>query len=389
MINFRSALVVSLTFLCTSVFAETDPMKFTLFFDATEEEGIFIVGDHPLLGNGDITRAPMMVRPLETDEKPIWKLGFDFGDETPTQYRYVLRQLVSERWGDVSNGEFVGPWVAVDSKETEKAANQIEQRTFDSPSRTFRIDGFEHELDPNGQPRNLYVYLPPGYDESEERYPVLYMHDGSNIFESIPDGPFGQWNADRAADVLIHSGKIDPIVIVGINNSPNRILEYLPPEDDFRDDPGIADQTANYYINAVKPYIDENYRTNPDPEVTSVSGSSMGGLLSMYFLWHHHEEFAARAGALSPSFRIFPDLMNWFEENSVPANVRLWMDNGTGSEPTYDSMFRTYIVRDHFLRDGTTISPSFQHHIYAGAQHNEPSWAARFEEVLLFLYGKK
>jgi len=131
--------------------------------------------------------------------------------------------------------------------------------------------------------RDVMVWLPPSYYKSpNKRYPVLYVHDGQNVF--APNSVYsGEWRMDETADSLIKAGKTEEFIIVAINNTKDRWVEYSgTPE-------GMA--YINFIIHNLKPFIDANYRTKPDRNNTAAIGSSMGGLISFYMVWLYPEVF--------------------------------------------------------------------------------------------------
>ena len=366
----------------SSAAQDTVRVDFAFSFATGGGEGLFILGDHPLLGDGDVTRAPKMVAVPGTRRFVEWRLPVEFSPGTEFTYRYVLRDLDPVKWADQTNGVFVSKPLTFSLPDEEPPSGRSLPEN-PSPSRTMKQTPF----DGDGDNSAIYIYLPPGYEDGKRHYPVLYMHDGQNLFASIPDGPFGQWNVDTTADALIEAGRIPPIIIVGVANGPARIAEYSPPSVDFRGESGTGDQMARYYIDQVKPYIDRQFRALPSPADTAVCGSSMGGLFSAYLLKNHREEFAAKAACLSPSFVLFGDWPVAPGDAVYWPEARLWLDSGTGTEPHHDGLARTLEVRDSFLRGGHVLGQDFMHRVYPEAQHREAAWADRFDDVLLFLFG--
>lgn len=147
--------------------------------------------------------------------------------------------------------------------------------------------------------RRIWLYLPPDYAKSKKHYPVMYMHDGQNIFDEYTSA-FGEWGVDECADSLIRNGK-PACIIVGIDNGPDRMNEYNPYDrDDFGK--GTGNQYLDFIVKNLKPHIDKQYRTLPTNAHTIIAGSSMGGLISYYALLKYPEVFG-KGGIFSPSFR--------------------------------------------------------------------------------------
>lgn len=146
--------------------------------------------------------------------------------------------------------------------------------------------------------RKIWIYLPEDYSKNKKRYPVLYMHDGQNLFDEYTSG-FGEWGVDEILDSLIDKGKPASIV-VGIENGPHRLNEYNPFYFE-RFGNGEGDAYLDFLTQTLKPYIDKNYRTLPSKENTLIAGSSMGGLISYYAILHRPDVFG-KGGIFSPSF---------------------------------------------------------------------------------------
>ena len=186
---------------------------------------------------------------------------------------------------------------------------------------------YHHNIDAYGlKPRDVIVWLPPGYDKDiTKQYPVLYMHDGQNIFDPKTSSMGNDWQLDETADSLIVNGLIDPLIIVGIYNTPDRSAEYL------------GTDTARIYMKLVtkiiKPLIDETYRTKPGRDFTATGGSSAAGLLSFMLLWEHADVFSM-AACISPVFRHTSetDTINYIDnvlnDDNIHRDFLLYLENG-------------------------------------------------------------
>jgi predicted alpha/beta superfamily hydrolase len=231
-------------------------------------------------------------------------------------------------------------------------------------------------------PRRLTIYLPPGYERGESRYPVLYMHDGQNLFEPerafVPGQP---WRLGEAADAAIGERAADPMIIVGIDHAgPGRIDEYTPTRDESRHAGGKADEYAKMLIEQLKPLIDSRYRTLPDDAATG--GSSLGGLVSLYLGLTRPDVFK-RLAAMSPSV--------WWDKRSILEFVdrftaprpRIWLDVGgrEGRETLRDA--RT--LNDRLRKKGWTDEDLHFEEDPRG-DHSERAWARRARPMLEFLF---
>ena len=146
--------------------------------------------------------------------------------------------------------------------------------------------------------RRIWIYLPPDYKASHKKYPVLYMHDGQNIFDEY-SAAFGEWGVDECMDSLIKKGT-RACIVVGVDNGSERMQEYNPYE--FKEfGKGKGDQYIDFLVKTLKPFIDKHYRTLPSAENTLIAGSSMGGLISYYAMLKYPSVFG-KAGIFSPAF---------------------------------------------------------------------------------------
>jgi metallo-beta-lactamase class B len=156
--------------------------------------------------------------------------------------------------------------------------------------------------------RRIWLYLPPDYHATERSYPVLYMHDGQNLFDAATSFA-GEWEVDETLNALFQEG--DPgIIVVGIDNGgANRIPEYTPwPNPTYGG--GEGDAYIDFLIETLKPYIDAHYRTLTGPEYTGIMGSSLGGLISLYGALREPEVFG-KAGVFSPSLWFTNDIFTY------------------------------------------------------------------------------
>jgi predicted alpha/beta superfamily hydrolase len=249
-----------------------------------------------------------------------------------------------------------------------------------APAGTIRI--VERFASPQlGNSRNLRIYLPPGYDaHPQQRYPVLYMHDGQNLFDATTAGYGVAWDIGTTMDKLIASGAIAPAIVVGIDNTKDRVEEYTPCCD-ARHGGGKLDAYMAFIVDTVKPWADANLRTLADREHTAIMGSSLGGIASVYIAQQHPEVFS-RAGGVSSSF--------WWNDGgfikNVPARqpVKFYIDAGTGGDGLED----TRKMRDAMLAKGYRLNQDLYYYEAEGGIHNEKSWAARVHLPLTWFFRK-
>lgn len=265
-------------------------------------------------------------------------------------------------------------------------------------------------------PRNVEVYLPAAYfKEPDRRFPVLYMHDGQNVFNPDTSTHEIAWQADKTADSLMAAGSIEPFIIVAMWNTFNtRYMEYFPekafdyfkPEDRKTMDElavkmgvepkWLADEYLKFIVDELKPHIDRNYQTLPDMKHTSICGSSMGGLISMYALSEYPDVFG-QAACVSTHWPVLFDNENMapsqairdYMKDKLPSSKshRIWFDYGTATLDQYYEVHQK-MVDGIMNKKGYEKGKNWETRKYEGAEHNEKSWQMRFGEVLKFLYGK-
>jgi predicted alpha/beta superfamily hydrolase len=235
------------------------------------------------------------------------------------------------------------------------------------------------------RPRDVVVYLPPGYDDSHARYPVLYMHDGQNLFD--PETAFvrGQhWRLGEMADMLVLEGRVEPLIIVGVNHAgPFRLHEYTPTRDP-RLGGGLARDYGRLLTEELKPFIDARYRTRVHRDQTGLGGSSLGGLSTM-FLGLRHADVFGRLAVMSPSV--------WWGRHAIVRHVartrakpetRIWLDMGTAESRNGIAdarRLRAALVKAGW-REDVDLAYSEPH----GHAHTEAAWAHRVGDVLQYLF---
>ncbi|MEM9055418.1 MAG: alpha/beta fold hydrolase [Pseudomonadota bacterium] len=283
------------------------------------------------------------------------------------------------------------------------------QPDIPSPSRLqaqlVEIKDFQSEF---VQPRNITVWLPEGYlPYGDERYPVIYAHDGQNLFE--PGYSYGgvEWGLDETAEQLMKTGNLRPAIIVGIWNTDKRWQEYAPQKviENISGDiasewlgteiPALyGDAYLRFIVEELKPHIDAAYETAPDRTNTYIMGSSMGGLISLYAAAEYPDTFS-RAAAVSihwpladPESSLAPqatEAMQAYLATSAldKTRQRIWFDNGTETLDQYYPPYAT--AMEAWFREQGWSETAAQFHTYDGTEHSEAAWAARTDDILRFL----
>jgi len=233
----------------------------------------------------------------------------------------------------------------------------------------------------------VLVYLPPGYDQADARYPVLYLQDGQNLFDAATAFAGNEWRADVIADDQILRGCAEPLVMVGLyNTGVRRISEYTPTRDRRTRKGGKAERYAQMLAREVKPFIDHAYRTRKSAADTGVGGSSLGALVSLVAGLRYPRVFGKLA-LMSPSVwwdehSILPLIEAWMPERPP----RVWLDTGTaeGSNPA-KVVADARLMREALAAKGVEL----RYEEAQGYEHNEAAWSARFGAVLEYLFPAK
>ena len=247
-----------------------------------------------------------------------------------------------------------------------------------------------------GREVHVYVMLPNSYHKSEKRYPVLYMHDGQNLF----DEKIGYGNMTWGIlDTYIENPKLPEVIIVGIENGgPQRSNELVPFHFNFAElgYPKFGDQLLggktddylSFIVNDVKPYIDKTYRTYKSAKNTAIMGSSFGGVCSTYAAFEYGEYFS-RFGCVSNAYYVIQKEMENLAKNSNLDHVKkLYMDTGTKEDSTAIES-QNYIDSNQAMFDIIKEKVDYKKirfEIVKDAVHNEDAWRDRFADIITFLF---
>lgn len=244
-------------------------------------------------------------------------------------------------------------------------------------------------------PRNIEVFLPPGYDSSST-YDVLYIHDGQNVFNPHTSFAGEAWELEKAMIKLYKKGLIRPTLVVAIWNTPLRMQEYMPgkPKEKVMDaarkhgweeEKILSDKYLKFIVEELKPFIDNTYSTNPNRENTFIMGSSMGGLISFYGLTEYPEVFGG-AACISTHWPALDGVFLEYVAKNIPApgKHKIYFDYGTA---TIDALYEPYQLKV----DSMMNAAGYSHGInwlsrkFDGADHSEQAWRKRVHIPLEFL----
>ncbi|MEW5738751.1 MAG: alpha/beta hydrolase-fold protein [Myxococcota bacterium] len=238
-----------------------------------------------------------------------------------------------------------------------------------------------------GNSRGVYVYLPPTYlENSAARFPVVYMHDGQNLFDPAMAFDGVTWRVAEAIDEAAGTGRFPEAIVVGPNNAGSeRIAEYTPTADPSYGG-GRGDLYLRMLVEELKPRVDQELRTRPGRETTALIGSSLGGLISSYAGVKKPETFGL-IGAMSPSTwwdnRV---LLTFVGQTGATRPLKVYVDSGD-SGPSSDGVADTRDLAAAYRAVGYVDGVNFTFVVQAGATHTESAWAARLPGALEALLG--
>jgi predicted alpha/beta superfamily hydrolase len=231
-----------------------------------------------------------------------------------------------------------------------------------------------------GRTRRIWVYLPPDYESSARHYPVMYMHDGQNVFDAYTSFA-GEWEVDENLNDLAESGREVPIVVAIDNGGTQRIDEYSPWRDNTYGG-GQGNEYIDFIINTLKPHIDSVYRTRPGRDHTGIMGSSMGGLISLYGALKRPDVFG-KAGVFSPSYWFSDSLWTFARDVEKQHPMRIYQLAGTGEG---SSTVNNVLGMEDSLKQYGFSGEEVKSRIVQGAGHNEAFWRSEFREAYLWLF---
>ena len=341
-----------------------------------DSDRIYIAGNQAVLGNWNPRAVPLQLRSDST-----WSGRFQFPPETPIEYKLTLgtwsREALDESGRAPANSTLIArrdttifvrvpAWKTVSMIPSHVTGNVKYHRRFHSAIL--------------GNDRDLIVWLPGDYDKHPaRRYPVLYAHDGQNLFDPATAFAGVDWALDETADSLIHAGRIGPLIVVGIANTDDRMHEYTTAR---------GREYARFLIEEVKPFVDKTYRTLPDRSHTAVMGSSLGGLISLFLAWEHPQVFSM-AACLSGSWMWDKAAaFELIEGDTLPApSIKLYIDHGSeGDEGRYAWIYRS--MRDTLIGRGFVLGKTLEYNFGIGDSHHESAWARRVWRPMVFFFGK-
>ena len=342
-----------------------------------KSDTVHVIGNHPVLGSWDHMHSLRLKR----STTGLWQ-----GTVLLPHGIDVAFKITCGSW----SSEAVSPdgtipsdtWLHTSGDTT--IAMNVDRWKDDIDSRSSTITGTlrHHEKFQSsvlGTSRDVWVILPDSYERDfQKRYPVLYAHDGQNVFDARLSFSGIEWGLDEAADSLAQAGIIPEVIIVAVANSPHRLYEYA--------DTTMGELYARFMAQELKAFVDTTYRTMPDREYTAVMGSSMGGLISFLMVWWYPDVYG-QAACLSPAF-LWGDEKIFRTISAKPfpyPHPKIYLDVGdSGIER--DLQPGTKRMAELLETNGWTIGNELFCGFITNADHDEKNWASRATQVLAYLF---
>lgn len=243
--------------------------------------------------------------------------------------------------------------------------------------------------------RDILVYLPPSYPRADRRYPVIYMHDGQNLFDNATSYA-GEWGVDETMENLAHTEGLEAIIVGIPNAGVHRLAEYSPFAD-RRMGGGRGDTYLRFLVETLKPRIDRDFRTLPGRRHTGIIGSSLGGLISLYAFFRYPAIYGY-AGVMSPALWFGGDAIYRYVQSAAYVPGKIYLDTGTrelGEDPNSGLLHRATASRRYYaavrrmkgilIRKGYRPMRDLLHVEEKWGLHNEAYWARRLPPALRFL----
>jgi enterochelin esterase-like enzyme len=375
---FSRLLAVMCIATCVTVQAQPAPVsvEFTLHApDVPRGAKVYLTGGTPSLGNW----APDAV-PMTYEGRDTWRVVILFSQPMTVEYRYTLG--TEDRRGADSRGQPLKNF-SVATRRNLEISDQVTRWTdkntvIESPGQvTGELRFHRHVRDRTVSSRDLVVWLPRFYElRDRTTYPVLYLNDGQDLFDPLTAQDGRDWGVDEAMTRMIAEETIEPMIVVGIYSSEDRLAEYAPGE--------AGEDYMRFIVKTVKPLIDRRYRTRPGRESTFIGGAAMGGVIAFATAWTYPEVFGA-AMSLSPAFRLDGRLDNlpWFEASAGEdlRPVFFYLDSGGQGA---DALLRPGVEDMVDLLQSWGYRPE-RNYVFIrdfDADHGVSAWGQRFPSAL-------
>jgi enterochelin esterase-like enzyme len=342
---------------------------------------VYIAGNEEEMGEWN----PSAIR-LNKEMENSWKIQFSFPKGTKLEYKFTLGgwnlEALDDNGETKSNSKLPVANDTIVSVVVNKWGTSAPKRIPFKGQITGEVRYHRNFKGEGLPPRDIIVWLPPSYNKEKlKRYPVLYAHDGQNLFDPSTSAFGVDWQLDETTDSLIKKEKINEIIIVGIYNSPNRMKEY------YTGDTGKT--YLKFIVDKLKPFIDKTYRTLPDRKNTASMGSSAGGLVSFMLAWQYNNVFS-KAACLSPAFymRGLDYVTPVLKSKGKRKDIMVYIDcGGVGLDSLL--LVGTDKMLSALKEKGYKKGKDYLWYFDKKGEHDEQNWARRLWRPLKFLYGTK
>jgi predicted alpha/beta superfamily hydrolase len=226
--------------------------------------------------------------------------------------------------------------------------------------------------------KKIWVYLPKNYEKSTQKYPVIYMHDGQNLFDAKTSYS-GEWNVDETLDSI--NAKV---IVIGIEHGNEKRIDELTPFPHTKHGGGKADLYLDFLVNTLKPHVDQNYRTKTNANNTAIFGSSLGGLISFYAAIKYPNVFG-KVGCFSPSFWINRKEINQLMHKTEKFKTKIYFlcGDNEGDADIVSDMENVVKWVNSKRCECKNLNKSI---VIKGGQHNEKLWRENFKNAYLWLF---
>jgi len=348
--------------------------------------------------------------PQKTFEDESIYISGDFEGWTGGQEKYKLSRnnndysITLPDQTSIINFKFTkGSWASV---ETDIEGNNIDNRTYinnqkndtvnikilnwmgaaikkSTASKNVSVLSDHFKMPQLSRTRRIWIYLPPDYNSTKKSYPVLYMHDGQNLFDDATSYA-GEWNVDETLNQL-YKEKGFELIVIGIDHAnEKRLDEYSPWHNSKYQAGGQGDAYLEFIVETLKPYIDKQYRTLVDKYNTGLMGSSMGGLISHYGALKYSENFG-KIGVFSPAFGFSDSSNDFASKHSDIKEIKMYFMAGDKESQTMVSNMNNMIT---LMKAKGFDQKNIRSKVIKDGEHNEKLWRENFEEAIVWLYSE-
>lgn len=340
---------------------------------------IFIVGNFNSWNPGDLNYK------LQKNSDEKYQINLNIAQGTNIEFKFT-----QGTWGTVekseNNAEISNRELTIGLNDTiylsvENWSNSSSNSTASENTQILTDSFYIPQLN---RYRTIRIYLPADYKTSTIKYPVIYMHDGQNLFDDLTSFS-GEWKVDESLNSLI-SEDFRKVIVVGIDNGGTERINELTPWPNPNYGGGDGDKYVRFIIETLKPYIDLNFRTLPDRQNTSIWGSSLGGLISLYAVLKYPEIFG-KAGVFSPSL--------WFNDSiySLAANSNISFKNKiyilAGGNEGDASVISNCERLINTLKSNNYCTDSINFKSVPSGTHSEKFWSEEFPDAFKWLFSKQ